>query len=277
MHQKLIQGIQIAHSQSRFEATIRMARELIQLDPECALAYRALGSSLADLNQLDEAVAAGFEAVRLDPQDGYSHFTVGRVLHLAECPQALIPLTEAVKLVPEESGFWWAISATHFDNGDGPQALQAAEQGLSIDPEEPDCLKQRAMALALVGDAKGAIQAMELAFARRPTFRFNDGAAGWMYLQLNELMLAATHLRQALTIDPHAAWVHEGLGMALVGLNQLDQGLEHLLESVRLNPWAGRRARAGLRKLNIAVPPRRTLRLPTHLWRYSTALTCIAN
>jgi tetratricopeptide (TPR) repeat protein len=268
MHWKLIQGIQVALGQLRFEAAVALARELIRLEPEYGWAYSTLCCALSDLNRLDEAVAAGLEGVRLDPADAYAHFLLGRAVHYAESPRAMLPLMEAVRLEPDDACFWWAISAAHFDDGNGQKALEAAEHGLSIDPDEADCLKQRAMALALLGKEEAAIEAMETAFARQPGYRFHEGAAGWMYLELGDLESAVVHLMRALAIDPHSAWVHEGMGLALVGLEKPDAGAEHLLESLRLSPWGGRRSRPVLKKLGHAAPPRRRLRLPKELWPY---------
>lgn len=268
MHWKLIRGIQVAMGQSRFEAAVAMSQELIRLEPEYAWAYATLCSALSDLYRLDEAVAAGLAAVRINPADAYGHFLLGRAVHYAECPLAMLPLQEAVRLAPDDACFWWAISAVHFDDGNGKAALEAAEHGLSIDPEEADCLKQRAMALALLGNEEAALEAMETAFARRPGYRFHEGAAGWIYLELRDWESAVVHLKRALAIDPHSAWVHEGMGLALVSLEKPKPGAEHLLESLRLSPWGGKRSRPVLKKLGRTAPPRRKLRLPKGLWRY---------
>jgi tetratricopeptide (TPR) repeat protein len=269
MHWKLIQGIQVALGQSRFEAAVELAQELIRLEPDNGWAQAMLCYAWSDLNRLDEAVAAGLEAVRLEPTSSDSHFSLGRALHYAECPQALLPIQEAVRLEPDEACFWWAISAVHYEARNGHQALEAAEQGLSIDAEEPDCLKQRALALALLGRAEEAIEAMETAFAQQPDYRFHEGAAGWVYLELRDWESAVVHLRRGLAIDPHSSWVHEGMGLALVGMEKVEAGVEHLLESLRLSPWGGRRARSVLKKLGRAAPRRRRVRWPANLWPYA--------
>ena len=81
----------------------RNLRKVIQLQPEHAHAYNALGYTLADRNQrLPEARQLIEKALELSPQDGYIIDSLGWVLYrMGLTGEAVVQLRRAFDLRPE--------------------------------------------------------------------------------------------------------------------------------------------------------------------------------
>ncbi len=60
----------------QLDEAIAAYREAIKLEPDFADAHRDLGYALSKKGQLDDAIAAYREAMKLDPQDAYPPYNV---------------------------------------------------------------------------------------------------------------------------------------------------------------------------------------------------------
>jgi Flp pilus assembly protein TadD len=81
----------------------RNLRKVIEIQPEHAHAYNALGYSLADRNlRLPEARKLIEKALELSPQDGYIIDSLGWVLfRMGQTREAVVQLRRAFELRPE--------------------------------------------------------------------------------------------------------------------------------------------------------------------------------
>jgi tetratricopeptide (TPR) repeat protein len=93
----------IAEKLDRVDEMERNLRKVIEIQPDNAHAYNALGYSLADRNQrLPEARKLIERALELSPQDGYIIDSLGWVLfRLGQTREAIVQLRRAFELRPE--------------------------------------------------------------------------------------------------------------------------------------------------------------------------------
>ena len=93
----------IAEKLDKIDVLERNLRKVIQLQPEHAHAYNALGYTLADRNQrLPEARKLIEKALELSPQDGYIIDSLGWVLYrMGLTGEAVVQLRRAFDLRPE--------------------------------------------------------------------------------------------------------------------------------------------------------------------------------
>ena len=99
----LYEQAMIAEKLDRVDVMERNLRKVIEIQPDHAHAYNALGYSFADRNQrLPEARKLIEKAIELSPQDGYIIDSLGWVLfRMGQTREAIVQLRRAYELRPE--------------------------------------------------------------------------------------------------------------------------------------------------------------------------------
>jgi tetratricopeptide (TPR) repeat protein len=125
-----------AEKVDRLDVLEKSLRRLIELRPEHAHAYNALGYTFADRGiHLDEAQKLIEKAVSLSPGDGHIIDSLGWVLfRRGDLPGAIEQLKRAFKLLPE------AEIAAHLGEvllaaGRRDEALNILREGKALDPD----------------------------------------------------------------------------------------------------------------------------------------------
>ena len=82
---------------------VEMERRAIEIDPDLADAHMWLGSGLLALGQVDAAIAAVNEAIRLEPENGQAYQSLGRALWVGkgDFAAAIPAFRKAIELNPE--------------------------------------------------------------------------------------------------------------------------------------------------------------------------------
>ncbi|WP_428384909.1 tetratricopeptide repeat protein [Nevskia ramosa] len=145
----LLQGNYYANRQTQadYRKAVEFYDEAIRLDPEYALAYSELATAWSDLGSIwlggaearaayDQSRAAAQTAVRLAPDLGQAHLTLGHLLFNddMDLPAAGVEYQRAVALAPAEAlpkaalGYWLAA------HGRYEEALSSMRASLAIDP-----------------------------------------------------------------------------------------------------------------------------------------------
>jgi tetratricopeptide (TPR) repeat protein len=84
---------------------------------------------------------------------GLAHLIVG------ERAAALVDLAAATRKTPNDAAYWSDLAAAEIANGDEQRALASADHALRLQPDLPDALFNRAVALKVTGDSRQAIEA----------------------------------------------------------------------------------------------------------------------
>ena len=109
-----------------------------------------------------------------DPENFNSHalYLWGDALQtLGRFAEALIPLSRAAKIIPDNIHIWLAMGWCHKRTGDIDLAIDALEEALAVDPAEAIIHYNLSCYLCLVGDRTRALYHLGKALAIDPEYR----------------------------------------------------------------------------------------------------------
>ncbi|MDP1537713.1 MAG: tetratricopeptide repeat-containing serine protease family protein, partial [Burkholderiales bacterium] len=112
-------------------------KQWTQADPGNALAWFLIGRAHQNLNQLDPAIAAYREALRINPEYAAAWNNLGITYRsLKRYDDAIAATREALRINPEDAAAWSNLGLTYHDLKRYDDAIAAYRQALRIDPEE---------------------------------------------------------------------------------------------------------------------------------------------
>src|SRR5690606_22813560 len=100
-------------------------------------------------------------------------------------------------------------------------AVQAADAGLAIEPQDTDCLNLRSLALTKLGRGKEATASVEASLAHDPNNPYTHQAIGFAKLHQGDAKQALVHFQEALRRDPTLDGARQGLVEALKAGNPI--------------------------------------------------------
>jgi tetratricopeptide (TPR) repeat protein len=167
------------------------------------IAYRILGSALAQQGRFPEAERSFQEALRIRSNDEPTHIAWGAELAgQRKIDEAMGHFSKALDINPESADAHYNLGMLLAEKGKFAEAIYHYHQALYIDP----------------GNAE---------------LNSNLGLAYGMSGNLNE---SVTFLSMALKIRPRFAEAHYNLGVSLVRAGRLDEGIRHFNEALQVNP-----------------------------------------
>ena len=195
-------------------------------DPESARGHAYLALSRLDLQKNTEALAAAQRTVALSPDDPFSHYIHAIVLiRLERAKEARASIDEAIRIDPDNEAYFAVLANVHLAQRDWGAALEAAEQGLSINPEDVQCANLRSMALVRLGRKEEAMQTVDFALERAPEHAWSHANQGWNCLHRNDPKRAQDHFREALRLEPDFEYARQGMLEALKARNPVYRGM----------------------------------------------------
>jgi len=122
-------------------------------------------------------------------------------------------------LDPQDEDYFALQAAIFLQQKKWQAALEAADQGLAIDPEHVRCANLRAIALTKLGRRQSASDMIETALERDPENADTHANLGWVKLEQRRHKEALEHFREALRLDPESDWARAGVVEALKARN----------------------------------------------------------
>ena len=105
----------------------------MRLKPDDPEAHDGLGSALATMDRLDEAVEHYEQAVRLRPDYPEAHYNLGSALaRLGRLPEAIEQYKYVLRLTPDDPEAWANLAFAYGDAGNSAEAIDAAQKALDI-------------------------------------------------------------------------------------------------------------------------------------------------
>lgn len=204
----------------RNEASLDRARgffeQALELDPRYALAW----SGIADTWNVQP-----FWGIR-PPLEAF--------------PRAQEAVERALELDPELPEAHAAQGYTRFFfDWDWPAASRALERALELAPNLAVAHHRLGVALALIGDADGAVDAMDRAMQLDPLSLMIQADLGLVDLLGGRPRRAEAHCRAALELAPDFAPAHYYLGLTLERLGRPDEAVDSFLRAEGLAGGAG--------------------------------------
>jgi adenylate cyclase len=207
-------------TQEGVEQARALLEEAVDLDPEYAEAYAALGyTHLAELifawtddpEALDRARALGEKALAVQGSNCAAHTLLGQV-HLWEKrhDEAIAEIRQAVSLEPNAAQWHAALGEVLTWAGRPEEALEHLERALRLDPKYPAWyLWNVGHALYLMGDYDSAVEALDRALTRNESFWPSHVYLALSYSALGLEEKAVASFREALRFVPNpspGAW-----------------------------------------------------------------------
>ncbi len=189
--------------QGELDRAIAAYGEALRLDPRSALAFNNRGLAHKRRGDLDKAVADFDEAVRLDPHFAIAFHNRGAARQAkGDFDRALADFNESLRLDPTSAVAFNNRGYVHLEKGNLDKALADFDESLRLQPKFPFALNNRGLAHAKKGDQDKAIADFSAAIALDPKF----AKAWWNRAEAHEkkgaAALAKADRRKALELDP---------------------------------------------------------------------------
>lgn len=147
------------------EKATQAANRAVALDKNDAMALVAQGFSCALKKQYARAVIALERAIEVNPSSAMAFWALGVAMTRVAKPDDGIPMIEkAIRLSPQDplmAEFNFAIGAAHFVAGRYEEAVEFAQESLSIRPTQPGAYRMLAAAYGHLGQVDKAKPALE--------------------------------------------------------------------------------------------------------------------
>src|SRR5262249_54029929 len=149
------------------DEAIDASREAIRLKNDFAEAHNNLGGGLLGKGQVDEAIAEFREAIRLDKGDTQAYFNLATALEMKQSwSEAIAAWTEVARLCPDDAsvqnGFAWLLATCPDATFRNPKrAGELAQEAVKLAPEVGGFWNTLGVAHYRAGEWKAAITALE--------------------------------------------------------------------------------------------------------------------
>jgi len=144
---------------------VELFEKAAELDPEYALAQRELGWALSRREEKDaEAEYHIRRAVELNDEDAWAHIYLGNILwQRGDLSSAEQSFKNAVEVWPDIAVPYWCLALFHEHQGRKEEAERLYQQGLDLDPYDPQSNKLFGMHLKEIGEPAKARTYLERA------------------------------------------------------------------------------------------------------------------
>jgi tetratricopeptide (TPR) repeat protein len=213
-----------AYSQKKWQDTIDAYRKMLDLDPNSAEAYEAIGEALFSLNRSEESVAPLEKAVALDSEDGTAHAILGKLYQDAgKQDKAITEFEAAYRLRPTDQEViyrLYRIYSLKEDPVNGPRMQKALEDLLATHRAESEneakalVLNNAGVVLEQKGDLTGALDHFDQAAKVDVTNVVFQRNAALLLCKLGRADEAIRRLRDILAIDSEDAETLQILAVA---------------------------------------------------------------
>lgn len=164
-------------SPARFDQALKAYQKVLELKPDKAAAYTNIGVVYYQTNRLDDAIAQYQKALSLDPKDAETQYLLGAAYtqkqNLAEAEKAF---NTALGLKPELAPAYVGLGNIYLLKKDFEKATTALEKANSLQPNAPETLFALGQAYEGSGRKPEAIQAFNQFLQLNPPEPFRSQA-----------------------------------------------------------------------------------------------------
>jgi tetratricopeptide (TPR) repeat protein len=194
----------------------------LQDTPDRALAYTMLAMCMINTKKRREALEFAKQALQLEPELSYAHYVLAYCYARSSQLRLAMPaITEALRLDPQASEYWafkaylHLCAASKFTMSEAKHALESAEQGLSCNPHDAQCMQLKARALLALNRKSEAFNALKSALAIDPIDADSHELRAWLALEGGQSVEAREFYAEALRLNPGSASARTGLLSAM--------------------------------------------------------------
>jgi len=212
-------------------------RAALLLDSQNADLYLSLANILVKQDKLDDAVSAGREALRLNPNSEAGHFNLGVALEAkGDWDGGIVEEREALRLNPDNDLAHYTLGFALQNKGDWDGAIAEYREAIRLNPKNDSPHIDLGGALRWKGDWDGAMAEFREALRLNPN---NDMAHAGLGLALGnkgDWDGEIAEEREAIRLNANNFGAHVSLGLALGSKGDWDGEIAEEREAIRLNP-----------------------------------------
>lgn len=199
-----IERAKLLLKQKRYKEAEQHAAIVLQGNPNDAEALQVIGHCRLDTNKYDEAIELFKRCLGLRPDDDYVHYLAAFAYYRnKQNDEAVSFLKSAIGLNPYASSYYGLYAYIMLDKRFFEEALEKANQGLSVYAGDLTCLNARSQALFRLKDKEAAYDTIKEALSIDPDDDFTHTNFGWHFMEAGKHKKAREHFRQALRINPN--------------------------------------------------------------------------
>ena len=201
----------------RHDDAIKSLHEGLLTYPESGGIHAMLSLCYREIEKLPEATRHAEQAIVSSPDEPMGYFSLGHALFARNQFEAADKAAnEAIRLGSNSTASYFSLkSQIQFALRNWRHALDAADRGLEIDPDDEVCANLRGMCLRQLRQGGTAEEMIRASLARDPENALTHANLGWTLLEQNKTKEALKHFQEALRLEPDSAYARQGLVHAL--------------------------------------------------------------
>lgn len=224
-----------------FPSAEQALRQYSQLHPDSSDALYMLGYVLNREDKPKDSLVVYNHAARLSvPQsDDLKTVALDYVL-LNDYPDAIRWMKQAVQFNPRNEQAWYGLGRCYYTQSSFPQAQQAFDRALALDPKDLKAATNLALTLDMLNKPANADSAYKRAITLADSDPHTDQ---WPYLDYGSFLLehgrsadAVSLLEKSVALAPSCAQCHGKLGRAFDDTGNFKQAVAELEKAVALSP-----------------------------------------
>jgi len=217
---------------------VRWYQAALAAQPGNLAALNNLGTALRDRRDLDGAVAALTEAVRLDAKFAFANYNLGLSLRdKRDVDGAIAAYKAAIQANPKYTSAHFNLGNALRDKGDLDGAIAAFKEAVGTNSEYANAHVNLASALRDKGDTDGALASFREAIRLDPKNAYAHTGVGSILRRVKrDPDGAIAAFKEAIRLDPEYADAHHHLGVALRDKGDPDGAIAAYKEAIRLDP-----------------------------------------
>lgn len=204
--------------QGRYQQAEEEIRNALAIDPEDVEAITLFAYSQFYQGRLQAAIDWATKAAgRIEGYYWPYYIIAESNRRLNRDKKAMEAVRAGLAADPHAACFYGVKSLIQFENAQRKAAIKTVNEGLQLNPLEPQLLKLKTLHLYRHSKTDEAIATLHTLLKEEPNMFEVHGLKGWLALEKNQFDLAETAFRESLRLNPLSATGHKGLVLALAG------------------------------------------------------------
>ena len=171
----------------RYAEAERELRQILSTDPNDGYAMSLLALCRGEQGQTDEAISMIQTAIGLYPFMHFYHYLYALFLYRQEnFPESEKKLLDAIAIEPDNAEYFGLLGSIRLNQKQWDAALEDANKGLALDPDNLTCLNTRSTALLKLDKKEDAYLTIEKALRNDPENESTHANLGWGLLEKGE-------------------------------------------------------------------------------------------
>ena len=197
--------------------------------------YNNLANALAKQGQVDEAIKAAEQALKVQPDYAIAHYNLGNLyVQRGRLDLAQRHFEEAIRLLPNYAEAHSNYGQLLAERGDLAAGMTQFQQAIALNPSLSRAHLNLGVALAKSGRVDEAIAPLQQAVILSPEAAEPIYYLGSIYAAQNRFAEAEAAFNQALRLHPDFAPAHQSLAQLLQLQGRTELARQHYQEAVRL-------------------------------------------